>query len=185
MELLIALQCATFHTSSKGNPALQWGVDDDFYWHGSSASRFLRSVDGEKVSINVMLLDGLVLTRSEFHHSANYRSVTMFGLARKLEDAEKEPKLKNFVDNILPGRWQTLRPMRNQEEKATTVFTIPINEASVKIRTSGLIDDEKDYSLPIWAGVIPITQSVGAPVPDDKNLSGVIEPAHARNFNIG
>jgi hypothetical protein len=102
-----------------------------------------------------------------------------------LEDAEKEPRLKNFVDNILPGRWETLRPMNSQEVKATTVFTIPIDEASVKIRTGGPVDDEEDYSLPIWAGVIPIAQSVGTPVPDDNNLPDVIEPSHARNFNFG
>ena len=166
-------------------PTLQWRENDDFYWHGSSASRFLRSVVGKKVSINVMLLDGLVLARSGFHHSANYRSVTMFGFARKLQDAEKEPRLKNFIDNILPGRWESLRPMSNQEVKATTVFTIPIDEASVKIRTGGPVDDEEDYSLPIWAGVIPITQIVGEPVPDDNNLPDVIEPAHARNFQLG
>ena len=166
-------------------PTLQWREGDDFYWHGSSASRFLRSIDGEKVSINVMLFDGLVLARSAFHHSANYRSVTMFGFGRKLGDTEKEARLQTFVDNILPGRWETLRPMSNQEVKATTVFSIPIEEASVKIRTGGPVDDDEDYSLPIWAGVIPITQSVGAPVPDDNNLPAVIEPFHARNFRLG
>ena len=166
-------------------PTLQWRENDDFYWHGSSASRFLRSIVGEKVSINVMLLDGLVLARSGLHHSANYRSVTMFGFARKLEDSEKEARLKTFVDNILPGRWETLRPMRNQELKATTIFTIPIEEASVKIRTGGPVDDDEDYSLPIWAGVIPITHSVGAPIPDDNNLPDLTEPSHARNFRLG
>ena len=166
-------------------PTLQWRENDDFYWHGSSASRFLRSIVGEKVSINVMLLDGLVLARSGLHHSANYRSVTMFGFARKLEDSEKEARLKTFVDNILPGRWETLRPIRNQELKATTIFTIPIEEASVKIRTGGPVDDDEDYSLPIWAGVIPITHSVGAPIPDDNNLPDLTEPSHARNFRLG
>ena len=100
-------------------------IRGQFFWHGSSASRFLRSIESAPVAINVMLLDGLVPARSAFHHSANYRSVTLFGQARKLEPEEKSERLEEFVENILPDRWKILRPMTEQEVKATTVFRIP------------------------------------------------------------
>ena len=166
-------------------PTLQWRSEDNFFWHGSSASRFLRSIEGAPVAINVMLLDGLVLARSAFHHSANYRSVTLFGQARKLELEEKNERLEEFVENILPDRWKTLRPMTEQEVKATTVFTIPIKEASVKIRTGMPADDDPDYDLPIWAGVIPISQTIEAPISDERNLEGIDTPDHVYKFSIG
>lgn len=166
-------------------PTFQWRTKDQFFWHGSSASRFLRSIEGQPVAINVMLLDGLVLARSAFHHSANYRSVTLFGNARKLETKEKETRLKEFVENILPGRSEYLRPMSDQEVKATTIFSMPIDEASVKVRTGMPVDDDDDYKLPIWAGVIPITQKVEEPISDEKNLDGIGTPDHVSHFSIG
>ena len=166
-------------------PTLQWRSGDDFYWHGSSASRFLRSVVNSPVAINVMIFDGLVLARSGMHHSANYRSVTLFGKAQKLDQHEKEIQLEKFVNNLLPGRWDSLRKITNQEVKATTLFTIPIEEASVKVRTGGPVDDEEDYELPIWAGVIPIKQVVGSPIADERNLSGVEIPEHVTKYNLG
>jgi len=131
-----------------------------------------------------MILDGLVLARSGMHHSANYRSVTLFGKARKLDDNEKELRLEEFVNKILPGRWGSLRKITSQEVKATTVFTIPIEEASVKVRTGGPIDDEEDYQLPIWAGVIPIKQVVGSPIADRQNLPGVEVPNHVTDYRL-
>ena len=165
-------------------PTLQWRSGNNFYWHGSSASRFLRSIVDSPVAINVMMLDGLVLARSGMHHSANYRSVTLFGKARKLDDNEKEVRLEEFVNKILPGRWGSLRKITSQEVKATTVFTIPIEEASVKVRTGGPIDDEEDYQLPIWAGVIPIKQVVGSPIADRRNLPGVEVPNHVTDYRL-
>ena len=165
-------------------PTLQWRSGNDFYWHGSSASRFLRSIVDSPVAINVMMLDGLVLARSGMHHSANYRSLTLFGKARKLDESEKEVRLEEFVNKILPGRWGSLRKITSQEVKATTVFTIPIEEASVKVRTGGPIDDEEDYQLPIWAGVIPIKQVVGSPIADKRNLPGVEVPNHVTDYRL-
>tara|TARA_B100001245_G_scaffold120684_1_gene88688 strand:+ start:711 stop:1364 length:654 start_codon:yes stop_codon:yes gene_type:complete len=165
-------------------PTLQWRFGEDFYWHGSSASRFLRSIVDNPVAINVMILDGLVLARSGMHHSANYRSVTLFGKARKIDEEEKEIQLQRFVDDLLPGRWDSLRKINSQEVKATTVFTIPIDEASVKVRTGGPQDDDEDYQLPIWAGVIPIKQVTGSPIPDERNLTGVEIPDHVVDYKL-
>ena len=109
----------------------------------------------------------------------------MFGQARKLEPEEKSERLEQFVENILPDRWKTLRPMTEQEVKATTVFTIPIKEASVKIRTGMPADDDPDYDLPIWAGVIPISQAIEAPISDERNLEGIDTPDHVYKFSIG
>ena len=165
-------------------PTLQWRSGDNFYWHGSSASRFLRSIVDNQVAINVMIFDGLVLARSGMHHSANYRSVTLFGKARKLNENEKELQLEKFMNNLLPGRWDSLRKITGQEVKATTLFTIPIEEASVKVRTGAPIDDEEDYELPIWAGIIPIKQVVGSAIADDRNLPGVEIPDHVTNYKL-
>lgn len=165
-------------------PTLQWRSGDNFYWHGSSASRFLRSIVDSQVAINVMIFDGLVLARSGMHHSANYRSVTLFGKARKLNENEKELQLEKFMNNLLPGRWDSLRKITGQEVKATTLFTIPIEEASVKVRTGAPIDDDEDYELPIWAGIIPIKQVVGSPIADDRNLPEVEIPDHVTNYKL-
>lgn len=166
-------------------PTMQWREGDNIYWHGSSASRFLRSSTGANVSINVVLFDGVVLARSGFHHTANYRSVTIFGEASKVEGEEKNKRLQGFIDTLLPGRWETLRPMTEQEILATTVLTTPIEEASVKIRKGGPVDLDEDYDIPIWAGVLPVGQTVGEPIPDDRNLAGIEIPVHVRRFKVG
>ncbi|PJK30790.1 pyridoxamine 5'-phosphate oxidase family protein [Minwuia thermotolerans] len=167
-------------------PTFEWREGDDVFWHGSSASRALRAAEGAEVCLTVSLLDGLVLARSGFHHSVNYRSVMLFGRARKIEDpAEKTERLKTFVEMITPGRWQTLRPMTDQELKGTTILTMPIDEGAAKVRDGGPIDDEEDYALPIWAGVVPIRQQVGEPEPDPRNLPGLDVPGHVRAFRIG
>lgn len=111
--------------------------------------------------------DGLVLARSAFNHSINYRSAMLFGRAQRVDDdAELAAALERFVEHLLPGRWATLRPMTAQERKATTLLRLEIDEASAKVRTGPPKDDEEDYALPIWAGVIPLTVAVGAPAPD-------------------
>ena len=166
-------------------PTLQWREGDHVYWHGSSASRALRKSEDLDVCLTVSLLDGLVLARSGFHHSANYRSAMIFGRATKVEDVKKAALLDNFVDHIYPGRSKILRPMTAKEIKATTVLSLPIDEASAKIRAEGVKDDEEDYALPIWAGIIPITQVLGTPQPDPKNLDGVEMPDHISKIQIG
>ena len=166
-------------------PTLQWREGDIIYWHGSSASRFLRQIVGKDVCLAITHFDGLVLARSAFHHSINYRSVMLFGEAVKIEDARKEELLQSFVENLIPGRWEQLRPMTNQEAKATTVFSMPIDEGSAKVRTGPPVDDDEDYSLPIWAGVLPISQVLLTPEPDPKNLEGLEVPEHIRNYKLG
>jgi len=167
-------------------PTLQWREGDTVYWHGSSASRAIRSASGLDVCLTVTLMDGLVLARSAFHHSANYRSVMIYGRAVKVDDPEvKVQKLRNFVDNILPGRWESLRPMNDQEIKATTVLALPIEEASAKIRDGGPKDDDEDYELPIWAGIIPFETVVREAQDDPRNLPGVDRPGHVVDYKLG
>ena len=166
-------------------PTLQWREGDTIYWHGSSASRFLRQIVGRQVCLAVTHFDGLVLARSAFHHSINYRSVMLFGEATQIEDGGKNQLLQSFVENLIPGRWETLRPMTGKEAKATIVFSMPIDEGSAKVRSGPPVDDDEDYSLPIWAGVLPVSQELHEPVPDPKNLSGLEAPAHVRDFKLG
>jgi nitroimidazol reductase NimA-like FMN-containing flavoprotein (pyridoxamine 5'-phosphate oxidase superfamily) len=167
-------------------PTLQWREGNTVYWHGSSASRLIRQSEANPVCLTVTLIDGLVVARSAMHHSANFRSVMLFGEAEKVTDPdEKEARLKTFVDGLFPGRWDTLRPMTAQERKATTVLSIPIEEGAAKIRSGPPKDDEDDYDLPIWAGVVPVTTVLGDPVPDARNLPGVAVPADVRNVRFG
>lgn len=167
-------------------PTLQWREGDRVYWHGSSASRMLRSAEEADVCLTVAILDGFVMARSAFHHSANSRSVMVLGKAQKVTDpAEKEVRLRNFVDGLFPGRWDILRPVTPQEIKATTILSLPLNEASAKIRSGPPIDDEEDYALPIWAGVIPVNTHLHAPEPDGRVLPGAELPAHITGLKIG
>jgi len=166
-------------------PTLQWREGDTIYWHGSSASRFLRQIVGKEVCMAITHFDGFVLARSAFHHSINYRSVMLFGQATKIEDSEKNALLDSFVENLIPGRLENLRQMTDQEAKATTVFSMPIDEGSAKVRSGPPVDDDDDYSLPIWAGVLPVSQILHAAVPDPKNLSGLEVPTHIRDFKLG
>lgn len=141
---------------------------DRLYIHGSAASRMLRTLDeGVPVCVTVTLLDGLVLARSAFHHSMNYRSVVVFGTARAVTDAdEKTEALRLFTEHVVPGRWDRIRQPTAQELKATTVLSLPIVEASAKVRVGPPVDDEEDYALPVWAGVLPIGLTPGAPIAD-------------------
>lgn len=165
-------------------PTLQWREGDRVYWHGSSASRLIRKARGTEVSLAVSELNGYVLARSAFHHSANYRSVMLFGRAEIVADADKESRLKAFVELLYPGRWDTLRPVTEQELKATTVLGMDIAEGSAKIRTGQTKDDAEDVSHPVWAGVIPVTAMAGAPVPAPDMPGGIDVPGHVRNFSL-
>lgn len=167
-------------------PTLQWREKNHIYWHGSSASRMLEASDDAEVCVNVTIIDGMVMARSAFHHSCNYRSVMAFGRAFKVKDsAEKEARLKTFTEHLYPGRWDMLRPMTAQELKATTVLGLELNEVSAKVRKGPPVDDEEDYALPLWAGIIPLRQVADAPLPDPRSLPGTGMPNHVTAFRIG
>ncbi|HKX84663.1 MAG TPA: pyridoxamine 5'-phosphate oxidase family protein [Pyrinomonadaceae bacterium] len=152
-------------------------INDRLVIHGSSASRMLRNVvEGIDVCVTVTLLDGLVLARSAFHHSMNYRSVVVFGKASLVDDAEgKMRALEAFTEHVIPGRWEHVRWPNELELKATTVLSLPIDEASAKIRTGGPVDDEEDYDLDVWAGVLPLRMTSGTLI-DDEHSRIEIEP---------
>lgn len=168
-------------------PTLFWREGETLYWHGSSASRMLRHLKvGTPACLTVSHLDGLVLARSGFHHSANYRSAMCFGTARFIEDdAEKRRALEHVVDRFYPGRTRTLRPIDPQEFKATTVIKMKIDEASAKVRAKTVADDEEDYALPLWAGVIPVAQIVGAEEPCPRLIPGVARPDNLSAYRPG
>ena len=155
-------------------------VGDHLYIHGSSASRMLRSLaEGINVCVTVTLIDGLVLARSAFHHSINYRSVVILGKAEVVDDAnEKYKAMEAFTEHIVPGRWADVRWPNELEMKATTVLKLPIEEASAKIRTGGPIDDEKDYQLDVWAGVLPMKFNAGEPFRDELMASDIEVPRY-------
>jgi hypothetical protein len=146
---------------------------DVLYVHGSAASRMLRRVsEGVPVCLTVTLLDGLVLARSVFNHSMNYRSVVVLGSAKMVDDPEEKLKaLQVLSEHIIPGRWAEARQPNEKELKATTVIQLPIEEFSAKVRTGPPIDDEEDYSFPVWAGVIPLTTRAGQPIPDGRLIT--------------
>ena len=167
-------------------PTMQWREGKHVYWHGSSASRALRKSRNADVCLSVAILDGMVLARSGMHHSVNSRSVMLFGTAHMVEDPdEKLQKLRQFMEGLYPGRYDTLRPDYAQDIKATMVLGMEITEGSAKIRTGGPSDDEDDYALPIWAGVIPLRTEIGAPSPDPRNLERVETPEHVTRFTLG
>lgn len=147
-------------------PTLQWRVGDRVFWHGSAASRFLRAIDGSPVCLTVTLTDALVLARSGFEHSVNFRSAMLFGTAHVVTDPEeKESHLKAMMDQLFPGRWPQLRPMTRQELKATAVLTMVIDEASAKIGDGMPDDPPEDRAWPVWAGIVPLTTTLGTPEP--------------------
>ena len=143
---------------------------DTLYLHGSAASRMLRTLaSGVEVCVTVTLVDGLVLARSAFHHSMNYRSVVLFGTATLVESAdEKTAALRAISEQIVPGRWDDVRWPTEQELKATKVLALPISEASAKVRTGPPLDDEEDYAMKVWAGILPFRVQPQAPLPDPR-----------------
>ncbi len=164
-------------------PTAYWREGDAVYWHGSSKSRMLTTLEkGADCCLTVTHLDGLVIARSSFHHSINYRSAMLFGKARKIEDpGEKLARLKAFMDRLYPGRWDELRPVHRQELKLTTVLGMQIEEASAKIRGGPPVDDEADYALPIWAGVVPVRVAAGALQDDGRLATGTKAPRNLLN----
>lgn len=159
-------------------------VDDKLYIHGSQASRMLRTLsEGIDVCLTVTLVDGLVLARSAFHHSINYRSVVVFGRATLVSDpAEMNAALFSLSEHFIKGRWKDVREPNDSELKQTRVLCLPLEEASAKVRTGPPIDDEEDYELPIWAGVIPLRLNASAPVPDPRMISGIEVPEYAARY---
>lgn len=159
--------------------------NDLLYVHGSAASRMLRNAAaGIPVCLTVTLLDGLVLARSIFNHSMNYRSVVVLGTATLIEDrAEKLAALEALSEHILPGRWKDSRQPNEQELKATSVLQLPIEEFSAKVRQGPVIDDEEDYSFPTWAGVIPLTMVSHPPQDDSRLIAGITAPGYAKAYS--
>jgi nitroimidazol reductase NimA-like FMN-containing flavoprotein (pyridoxamine 5'-phosphate oxidase superfamily) len=153
------------------------------YIHGSAASRMLRNLDqGVPVCITVTLLDGLVLARSVFNHSMNYRSVVILGTATLVDDpAEKITALRALSEHILPQRWDDARQPNEKELKATSVLRMPIEEFSAKVRVGPPVDDEEDYAFPTWAGVIPLEIKAGCPIPDNRCQREL--PAYLHNYS--
>lgn len=167
-------------------PTLQWREGDHIYWHGSSASRMLDKCDGAEVCVSVTLIDGFVMARSAYNHSCNYRSVMAFGRAFKVTDpAEKIARLKTFTETLFPGRWENLRPLSEKEIKATTVLGLALDEVSAKVRNGPPGDDEADYAIPVWAGIIPVKLQVLPPVDDPRLLPGLAPRDDVKTFHIG
>lgn len=152
-------------------------ADEKIYIHGSAASRMLRTLDqGIDVCVTVTIVDGFVLARSVFHHSMNYRSVVMLGTARAVTARdEKLDALRSFTNHIVPARWQEARQPNDQELKATTVLMLRLEEVSAKVRTGPPLDEDEDYALPVWAGVVPLSMRAGQPVADERMLPGIPE----------
>jgi uncharacterized protein len=160
-------------------PTLHARVGDEVLIHGSAASRMVTLLGaGVPACLTVTLVDGLVLARSAFHHSMNYRSVVVLGTARFVEGAdERERALEAFTEKLLPGRWDEVRPPSRQELKGTRVLALPLTEASAKLRAGGPVDDEDDHALDVWAGVVPLTLTRGALEPDERLREGIAPSA--------
>jgi nitroimidazol reductase NimA-like FMN-containing flavoprotein (pyridoxamine 5'-phosphate oxidase superfamily) len=159
-------------------------AEDRLYIHGSQASRMLRTLgQGIDVCVTVTLIDGLVLARSAFHHSMNYRSVVVFGQATVVaERAEKLEVLRALSEHMIPGRWGDVRQPSEQELKATSVLSLELTEASAKVRTGPPIDDEEDYELAVWAGVVPLRLVAGEPIADPRLPEGIAVPDCASKY---
>jgi hypothetical protein len=158
---------------------------DVLYIHGSAASRMLRNVSGGiPMCVTVTLIDGLVLARSIFNHSMNYRSVVLLGTANAIEDRdEKLAALRLLSEHILPGRWNEARQPNEKELKATTVIRLPIQEFSAKVREGPAIDDEEDYAFPVWAGVLPLNLVTGNPINDSRLAEKIAVPDYVKNYS--
>ena len=166
-------------------PTMFARVDDALYFHGSAASRMLRgAAGGLPVCITVTLLDGLILARSVFNHSMNYRSVVALGTASLIGDpTEKLAALHRFTEKLIPGRWQDARQPNEQELKATSILKLALTEVSAKVRTGGVEDDAADYTFPVWAGVIPLRLVADPAIRDERCDASFPTPAYALNFH--
>jgi nitroimidazol reductase NimA-like FMN-containing flavoprotein (pyridoxamine 5'-phosphate oxidase superfamily) len=154
-------------------------IGDILYLHGSSANRSFQSADGQDVCVTITLVDGLVCARSVFHNSMNYRSAVIFGKPRLVtDDAERLAAIRAITEHLIPGRWENSRKPTKKELAATAVIALSLDEASVKIRDGGAKDEDEDYDLDYWAGVLPITQTIGAAEPDPLLRHGIGVPEH-------
>ncbi|MET8984938.1 pyridoxamine 5'-phosphate oxidase family protein [Nonomuraea wenchangensis] len=157
-------------------------LDDTLYLHGSTGARSLRAADGGEVCVTVTHLDGVVLARSIFHHSVNYRSAIVYGRARLVTDPdERLAGLRALSERLAPGQWDYVRRPNRKELAATAVLALSLEEASVKTRRGGPSDEEEDYALPVWAGVLPLVTAWGAPEPDPVLPEGIDPPVHILN----
>ena len=161
-------------------PTNHWRQGDKLYFHGSTVSRRLKTMrDGAEVSVTFTLVDGWVLGRSAMNHSMNYRSAVVFGRALPVDDrGEKTKALRGLIDVISPDRWDEIRPPSDDELDRTELLYIPLTEASAKARTGPPGDDEEDYAIPVWAGVVPLAQTAGEPVPDSRLIPGTAVPGY-------
>ena len=151
--------------------------------HGAPAAGTFRRGRGQQICVEMTLLDGLVLARSAFHHSLNYRSVVVLGEAEVISDeSERERALEHFVERLMPGRNEQLRPMTSTELKQTAVMRVSLERASAKVRTGPPVDEDEDYDWPVWAGVLPVSTALGQPVPDPRLEDGVEVPAHVEDL---
>jgi hypothetical protein len=159
-------------------PTAYWREGDAVYWHGSSKSRMLLALEkNPQICLTVTHFDALVVARSGFHMSVNYRTAMIFGKPHRVSDAaEKAAKMARFVERVYPGHWKNLRPVNQQELKAMSVFGLHLDEAVAKVRTGGPIDEPEDYALPIWAGVVPVKQVLGEPADDGRLAPGTPPP---------
>jgi uncharacterized protein len=159
--------------------------EDVLYIHGSAASRMLRNVSGGiPMCVTVTLIDGLVLARSIFNHSMNYRSVVVLGTGTAIEDREEKlAALRLLSEHIVPGRWNEARQPNEKELKATTILRVPIQEFSAKVREGPVVDDEEDYAFPVWAGVLPINLVTGDPINDSRLDEKISIPEYVKNYS--
>jgi uncharacterized protein len=168
-------------------PTMYARVGDAIYFHGSAASRMLRGVGGGlNVCVTVTLADGLVLARSVFNHSMNYRSVVALGNAAIVDEpGEKLAALHAFTEKILPGRWNDARQPNQNELKATSILRLPLTEVSAKVRLGGVEDDAEDYALQVWAGIVPLRLVADTPIRDERCDASLPTPVYAVNFRTG
>jgi nitroimidazol reductase NimA-like FMN-containing flavoprotein (pyridoxamine 5'-phosphate oxidase superfamily) len=165
-------------------PTIYVRIGESIYLHGSPASRMLQILRrGEEVCVAVTIVDGLVLARSAFHHSINYRSVVLYGHGAEVIESERKTEvLMALSEHLIPGRWDMVRGPTADELRRTLVVSMPIDEASAKVRTGPPADDEPDYELPIWAGVLPLHLTAGTPINDPRLPPGIEPPEHATNY---
>ena len=165
-------------------PTIHARVERTLYFHGSAASRMLRLMkEGAQVTVTATILDGIVAARSVFHHSMHYRSAVIIGQSRVVDEPEEREVAFEAISNaILPGRWEEARHPSRNEDKATLLVAVPIEEFSSKVSERDVGDEPEDYTLPIWAGVIPLSLTPGAPIPDDRLLDGVDVPQSVKHF---
>ncbi|MEO0036434.1 MAG: hypothetical protein RLZZ501_2457 [Pseudomonadota bacterium] len=167
-------------------PTFFWREGDRVYWHGSAAGRMFKVLESQDVCFTVSMLDGLVLARTSYNFNCNFRSVMILGRATLITDpAEKAAHLRTFVNGLVPGQWDRLRPPTEKEIAVTALASMSIDEASCKVRVGPPEDDEADYAFPAWAGVIPIRYQVLPPEPDPRNQPGLEMPEDVLKFTLG